>query len=146
MFSSFDLASGYWQIAVKEENRKKTTFITKFDLYEFNVMPFGLCNAPATFQRLMDTVMRKYLGKFVLVYLDDLTIYSKTFDDHVKHLEIIFETLRNAKLKLNKKKYHFFLPGIKFLGHEITREGIRLNEKKLIKVKDFPRPDNLRAL
>jgi hypothetical protein len=145
-FSSLDLASGYWQIAVKEEDKKKTAFITKFGLYEFNVMPFGLCNAPATFQRLMDTVLKEYLGQFVLVYLDDLTVYSKTFEEHVEHLAIIFQTLRKAKLKLNKEKCYFFQSNIKFLGHEITREGIQPDEDKLIKVKDFPKPHNLRTL
>jgi hypothetical protein len=145
-FSSLDLASGYWQVAVKEEDRKKTAFITKFGLYEFNVMPFGLYNVPATFQKLMDKVITKYLEKFVLVYLDDLTIYSKTFDDHVKHLSIIFQTLREAQLKLNKEKCHFFLPTLKFLGHEVSRDGIRPDEDKLIKVKNFPRPVNLRSL
>ena len=145
-FSSLDLASGYWQVAVKEEDRKKTAFITKSGLYEFNVMPFGLCNAPATFQRLMDKVMKKYLGKFVLVYLDDLTIYSKTFEEHVQHLSLIFQTLRDAQLKLNKDKCHFFLHVITFLGHEISWQGIRPDEEKLIKVKEFPRPTNLQTL
>jgi hypothetical protein len=145
-FSSLDLASGYWQVAVKEEDRKKTTFITKFGLYEFNVMPFGLCNTPATFQRLMDKVMAKYLRKFVLIYLDNLTIYSKTFDDHVNHLSIIFQTLCEIQLKLNKEKCHFFLPTLKFLGHEVSRDGIKPDKDKLIKVKNFLRPVNLRSL
>lgn len=145
-FSTLDLASGYWQVALKEKDKKKSAFITKFGLYEFNVMPFGLCNAPATFQRLMDKVMSRFIGKFVVVYLDDLTIYSKTFDDHVKHLQTIFNILRDAKLKLNKTKCSFFLPSIKFLGHEITREGILPDEEKIIKVKNFPTPHNLRTL
>jgi hypothetical protein len=145
-FSTLDMASGYWQVSVKEEDRPKTAFITKFGLFEFNVMPFGLCNAPATFQRLMNQVMSRYIGKFIVVYLDDITIYSKTFDDHIKHLKTIFETLRQAKLKLNKDKCHFFLPSIKFLGHVITRNGILPDEDKLIKVKNFPIPNNLRTL
>ena len=145
-FSTLDLASGYWQVAVKEEDKKKTAFITKYGLYEFNVMPFGLCNAPATFQRLIDKLMKKYLGKFVLAYLDDLTIYSKTFDEHVKHLAIVFQVLREAQLKLNKEKCHFFLHSITFLGHEISWQGIQPDEEKLIKVKNFPQPTNLRTL
>src|SRR6185436_3940034 len=144
-FSTLDLASGYWQVAVKEEDKKKTAFITKYGLYEFNVMPFGLCNAPATFQRLIDKLMKKYLGKFVLAYLDDLTIYSKTFDEHVKHLAIVFQVLREAQLKLNKEKCHFFLHSITFLGHEISWQEIQPDEEKLIKVKNFPQPTNLRT-
>jgi len=131
---------------VKEDDKKKTAFTTKFGLYEFNVMPFGLCNAPATFQRLMDKVLAPYIEKFLVVYLDNITIYSKTFDDHVTHLNTVFKTLREAKLKLNKEKCHFFLPSIKFLGHEITRNGILPDEDKIIKVKNFPTPHNLRTL
>ena len=82
-FSTLDLASGYWLVAVKEEDKKKTAFVTKHGLYEFNVMPFGLCNAPATFQRLRDKVLSRFIGKFLVVYLDDVTIYSQTFDEHV---------------------------------------------------------------
>ena len=87
--------------------------------------------------------MNRYIGKFLVVYLDDLTIYSKTFEEHVEHLKIVFKVLRAAKLKLNKDKCSFFLPSIKFLGHEITREGILPDEEKLIKVKNFPTPHNL---
>ena len=145
-FSTLDLASGYWQVAMKEDDKKKTAFITKHGLYEFNVMPFGLCNAPATFQRLMDKVLSNYIGKFLVVYLDDVTIYSNTFDEHVMHLKTVFKTLRKAKLKLNRDKCHFFLPSIKFLGHEITRSGILPDEDKIDKVKNFPIPHNLRTL
>ena len=87
--------------------------------------------------------MVRFIGKFVVVYLDDLTIYSKTFDEHVQHLKTIFNTLRHAKLKLNKDKCSFFLPSIKFLGHVITRRGILPDEDKIIKVKNFPTPHDL---
>ena len=86
-FTTLDLASGYWQIKVKEEHREKTAFITKFGTYEFKVMPFGLCNAPATFQRTMDKVLKGIKDLFVMVYLDDVIIYSKTFNEHLKHIE-----------------------------------------------------------
>ena len=109
-------------------------------------MPFGLYNAPATFQRLMDKVLSNYIEKFLVVYLDDVTIYSKTFDEHVTHLKTVFKTLRKAKLKLNRDKCHFFLPSIKFLEHEITRNGILPDEDKIDKVKNFPIPHNLRTL
>src|SRR5215213_4622256 len=89
-FSSLDLASGYWQMEVAEEDKKKTAFISKHGLYEFNRMPFGLTNAPASFQRLMNKVLKNENGKFVVVYLDDINIYSKSFEEHLEHLEIVF--------------------------------------------------------
>src|SRR2546430_17565643 len=86
-FTTLDLASGYWQIKVKPEDQEKTAFITKFGTYEFKVMPFGLCSAPATFQRTMDKVLKAIKDLFVMVYLDDVIIYSKTLSDNWKHLE-----------------------------------------------------------
>jgi hypothetical protein len=145
-FTSLDLASGYWQVAMKESDKKKTAFITQMGTYEFNVMPFGLCNAPATFQRLMDKILQTYIGKFVVVYLDDLTIYSDTFENHLKHLSTIFDTLQQANLKINLNKCQFFLSEIKFLGHTISDEGIMPDEEKVVKVKNFTQPTNLRQL
>ena len=89
-FASLDLASGFWQVELEPKDREKTTFITRFGTYEFNVMPFGLCNAPATFQRLMDTVLRDILWQYAIVYVDDINIGSKSFDDHLLHLEQVF--------------------------------------------------------
>jgi len=145
-FTSLDLASGYWQVVMKERDKKKTAFITQFGTYEFNVMPFGLCNAPATFQRLMNKLLQQYIGKFVVVYLDDLTIYSNTFDNHLQHLATIFKTLQDTNLKINLNKCQFFLSKIKFLGYEVSDQGIAPDEDKLIKVKDFERPTNVRQL
>jgi hypothetical protein len=145
-FTCLDLASGYWQVAMNDEDKKKTAFTTKYGLYEFNVMPFGLCNAPATFQRLMDELLRPYKGNFVEVYIDDITIFSKTFQDHCNHVNIVLDVLRQANLKLNMEKCFFFLTSVKLLGHEINREGVMPDDDKIVKVRDFPRPMNIRQL
>ena len=92
---------------MEPKSREVTAFITPWGLFEWNRMPFGLCNAPATFQRLMNQVLRKYLGKFVLVYLDDIIIYSKTFEEHKEHVRLVFEALRAASLMMKPKKYKF---------------------------------------
>jgi len=114
-FSTLDLASGYWQVEMKPENREKTAFITKYGLFEFNVMPFGLTNAPATFQRVMDKIFSDLKNKFILVYLDDITIYSKTFEEHLDHLKEVFKRLQNAGLKLGKDKCCFGKQQLAFL-------------------------------
>lgn len=145
-FTSLDLASGYWQVEMNPKDREKTAFITQFGTFQFTVMPFGLCNAPATFQRLMDEVLHDELWKFVVVYLDDLNIYSRTFDEHLQHLRKIFDRLRDAGLKLNPEKCKFASTELAFLGHVISKDGIRTDPGKISKVKDFPRPTNLTQL
>ena len=96
-FSTLDLASGYWQVAMDPQDKEKTAFTTRYGIYEFNVMPFGLCNAPATFQRLMDRVYKEIAWKFVVVYLDDTIVYSKTFNEHLIHLQrVLIESDRQA--------------------------------------------------
>jgi Reverse transcriptase (RNA-dependent DNA polymerase) len=107
-FSTLDLTSGFWQVRMNAQDQEKTAFSTKFGTYEFTVMPFGLMNAPATFQRLMDNVFYDVTWKFVLVYMDDIIIYSKTLEDHRKHLEQVLQLLINAGLKLNPDKCDFF--------------------------------------
>ena len=122
------------------KDREKTAFITDFGLYEFNVIPFGLRNDPGTFQRLMNYVLQDFLGKFVAVYLNDIIIYSKTFEQHIHQLQQVFQALRSANLKIKLKKCHFCLPNIAFLGHIIGREGIRVDSSKIEKIKNFPIP------
>jgi hypothetical protein len=145
-FTTLDLASGYWQVEMNEEDKEKTAFITHKGLYEFNVMPFGLCNAPGTFQRLMNYVLQDYLGKFVSVYIDDIIIYSKTFEQHQEHIRLVFKALRDASLKIKLKKGYFCFPNITFLGHIVGRNGISPDPVKVEKIKNFPVPRNLTDL
>jgi len=145
-FTTIDLASGYWQVEMAEEDKEKTAFITHQGLYEFNVMPFGLKNAPETFQRLMNYVLQEYIGKFVAVYLDDIIIYSKTFEQHIDHIKTIFKALRKAILKIKLKKCYFCFPNISFLGHIVGRDGISVDPAKVEKIKNFPELMNLKDL
>ncbi|GFT99646.1 retrovirus-related Pol polyprotein from transposon opus [Trichonephila clavipes] len=99
-----DLRSGYWQIEIDEADREKTAFITPEGLYEFKVMPFGLCNAPATFERMMDNLLRHFKWTMCLCYLDDIIVFSETFEDHLIRLRLVLNCLQEADLKLNLKK------------------------------------------
>ena len=107
-FSSFDLASGYWQVPMDEADKPKTAFTTPFGLYQFNVMPFGLCNAPDTFQSLMTRVLAGLHWSVALVYLDDIIVFSPTIEEHFDRLEKVFQALRQAKLKVKPRKCLFF--------------------------------------
>ena len=142
--STFDLYSGYWQVPIKEDHKKYTAFICSEGLFEFNVLNFGLSNAPAVFQRLMQKVFSGYLWVFILVYIDDIIIYSKTFDDHLKHLEPTFKRLEEYNLKLQPKKCLFLPKETKFLGYIITNEGLAPDPDKILAVQEFPKPKNQR--
>jgi len=145
-FLIIDLVSGFWQVEMQQEDRQKTAFITKQGLFEFNIMPFGLTNAPATFQRLMNTIFREYIDKFIVVYIDDITIYSKTFDEHLQHLRSTFTKLREAGLKVQPDKCQFGKTSLSFLGYIIGKNGIKPDPSKVEKVQDYPVPNNLTTL
>ena len=145
-FSSLDLVSGFWQVEMEEEDKEKTAFTCWKGLYEFNVMPFGLKNAPPTFQRLMNKVLDGYINKFVVVYIDDIMIYSKTFEEHIEHLEKVFQRLVEANLMVKFKKCKFCLQNIEFLGHIVGRDGLQVDPKKVEKMKKLPAPKNLKEV
>jgi hypothetical protein len=138
-FSTLDLISGYWQVEVAPEDRSKTAFCTPWGLYEYNVMPFGLCNAPATFQRLMNTILA---GRWdsCLVYLDDIIIIRRTFEEHLCNLEKVLECLKSAGLKVHPKKCQLCRERVTFLGHVVSREGVTTDPQKTEVVNQWPVP------
>ena len=139
-FSSIDLRSGYWQIAVDDMDREKTAFVTPDGLYQFKVMPFGLCNAPATFERMMDTLLRGFKWSIWLCYLDDVIVFSPTFDTHLERLGSILSVFRNAGLQLNSSKCHFGRQQLTMLGHLVDSSGVRPDPDKVRAVQNFPVP------
>ena len=145
-FSTLDLASGYWQVELDEDARAKSAFTTYKGLYEFIRMPFGLCNAPATFQRIMQKILVGLEWKNCFVYLDDVLVASKRYEEHLKHLREVFERLHKANLKLKPKKCCFLRPEVHFLGHVISREGIRPDPMKTEKVRNYPQPVDMTGL
>jgi len=129
--TTLDLKSGYWQIPLASESRPATAFtVLGKGLFQFTVMPFGLHSAPATFQRLLDSVIGPDLEPKALVYLDDIVITSQTFEEHLRHLGEVFRRLREAKLRLNSDKCHFCRDSLRYLGHVIERQGIHTDPEK----------------
>ena len=145
-FSTLDLASGYWQVSLSPEARCKTAFATHSGLFQFRVMPFGLCNAPATFERLMDQVLQGLRWSRCLVYLDDIISFGTTFGDALDNLTSIFERLRLYGLQLKSTKCHLFQTSVPFLGHVVGRSGLECDPKKIEDVKCWPVPDCLKSV
>ena len=145
-FSTLDLASGYWQVSLSPEARCKTAFATHSGLFQFKVMPFGLCNSPATFKQLMDRVLQGLHWFRCLVYLDDIISFGTTFEDALDNLTLIFERLCAYGLQLKSTKCHLFRTSVPFLGHIVGHRGLEYDPKKIEDVKAWPIPDCLRSV
>ena len=139
-FSTLDLLWGYWQVKMSEEDRAKTAFSTHEGLYEFKVMPFGLCNVPAAFQRLMDLVLSGIQWSSCLVYIDDIVIVGKTVQNHLDNLQLVLDRIKRAGLRLKPSKCHLFQKEILYLGHRITRDGVATDPGKIDAVRKWAVP------
>ncbi len=143
-FSTLDMVSGYWQVEMGEKDREKPAFCTPYGLYEFNVLPFGLCNGPATFQRLMDLVLAGLKMSQCLVYIDDVIVVGRTFDEHLCNLREVFGRVRGAGLKLKPSKCAFLQERVYYLGHEVSRKGVATDPTKIHQVAHWPVPQSVK--
>ncbi|GBG59111.1 hypothetical protein CBR_g32129 [Chara braunii] len=142
-FFKLDFKSGYHQISIRLNDRYKSAFKTRYGHFEWVVMPFGLTNAPTTFQAAMTNEFRAMLDRFVLVYLDDILVYSRSLEDHLGHLRRVLETLRRAKYKANRDKCEFVRQELEYLGHFVTPEGISPLSDKIQAIQEWPEPRNV---
>lgn len=145
-FSTLDLASGYHQVPVTEADRPKTAFCTPFGLFEWNRMPFGLCNAPSTFQRLMQRLFGDQQCQSLLLYLDDIVVFSSTVEQHVERLRVVLERLEHEGLKAKLSKCSFFRKEVHYLGHVISAEGVSTDPGKIEVVANWPTPTSATEL
>ena len=144
-FTKLDLRSGYWQVEIEEEDKPKTAFqVGTLGFYEFHRMPFGLCNAPATFQRLMEMCMGDMNLRDCLVYLDDIIIFSSSFEEHIDRLTAVFSRLQEHNLKLKASKCEFMMSQVTYLGHIVSQEGIQTDPENTSAIRDWPVPQNIK--
>ena len=145
-FSTLDLASGFWQVEMDPKDQEKTAFATTGGLYEYKVLPFGLANAPATFERLMEQVLMGLHWQTCLVYLDDIIVFSKTFETHLVRLEEVIDRIGAAGLKLSPKKCRLFQSEVVFLGHVVSKDGISTDPSKIEAVHSWPKPKSVKEV
>ena len=143
VFSKIDLRSGYHQLKIKETDIFKSAFRTRYGHYEFLVMPFGLTNAPAAFMDLMNRVFKTYMDKFVIVFIDDILIYSKSREEHAEHLRIVLRILAEQQLYAKFSKSEFWLDKVQFLGHVISKDGISVDPAKIEAVSQWSAPTSV---
>jgi hypothetical protein len=143
VFSKIDLRSGYHQLKIRESDIPKTTFCTQYGLYEYTVMSFGLTNAPAYFMYLMNKVFMEYMDKFIVVFVDDILIFSKTEEEHEKHLRLVLEKLRSNQLYTKFNKCEFWLTEVAFLRHVISAGGVLVDPSKVRDELNWMPPTNV---
>ena len=143
MFSKIDLRSCYHQLKIREPDILKTAFRTWYGHYEFLVMSFGMTNAPTIFMHLMNIVFQPYLDSFVIVFIDDILVYSRSREDHEQHLRTVLQILRERKLYAKFSKCEFWLDSVGFLGHIVLCEGIKVDPKKIEAVQSWSRPSSV---
>lgn len=141
-FSTLDLVSGYWQVELDEDAKQKSAFCTRNGLWQWRVLPFGLTSAPSTFERLMEKVLRGLHWKSVLIYLDDIVIFSSTVSQHLDRLELVLQRLEAANLKLKPSKCELFKREVKYLGHVVSADGVKTDPEKIEAIKNWPTPSN----
>jgi hypothetical protein len=143
VFSKIDLRSGYHQIRVKADDIPKTAFRTRYGHYEYSVMPFGVTNAPGVFMEYMNRIFHPYLDKFVVVFIDDILVYSKSEEEHAEHLKVVLQTLKDKKLYAKLSKCEFWLKEVSFLGHVISSNGIAVDPSKVSAVLQWEAPKSV---
>ena len=145
-FSTLDLVSGYWKVELHPKDKEKTAFVTLLGFYQFRVMPFGLCNAPATFQRLMERVLAGLQWSSCLLYHADIIIYSRSVEEHLTLLGEVFACLRKAGLKIKPSKCHLLQTSVCYLGHVVSAKGVETDPEKIRCIADWPIPSSLKDL
>jgi hypothetical protein len=140
VFSKMDLKSGYFQLRVEPKDEGKTAFVTKFGTFQFRVLPMGMSNAPSTFQRAMETILRPYLDKSVAVYLDDILIYSRNMEEHITHLRQVLEAFRKHELLLHGGKCEFARDTVVFLGHTVSANAVAVEAEKVRAIRQWAMP------
>ena len=144
IFTSLDLKAGYWQVEMEEDSIPYTAFIVGLlRFYECVHMPFGLTNAPATFQHLMESCLGDYHLKYCIIYLNDIIIFSKTLEDHIVQLRVVFQKLDKMGLHLKPSEWEFFRDGLEYLGHIVSSQGIETNPKKIMAIVNWPQLKNV---
>ena len=137
-FSTLDVSNAYYQLEIREEDKQLTAFTTRQGQFEFNRMPFGLCGAPFTFQRLITSILRNENWEMCLIYLDDILIFSDSFEEHLIRVEKVLKKILSSGLKLSLPKCHFFLSQVKYLGHVVSRDGLKTDPDKISVIKEWP--------